>query len=61
MGNKAVQEAHAAATYIDAETAVVVAPLGYTLASRQLAAKLGVLLLHHSELANLEALLEKPK
>ncbi|MET3594651.1 hypothetical protein ABID26_004059 [Mesorhizobium shonense] len=57
VGNKAVQEVHAAAGYVDAAHAVVVSSGDYTPSARQLAAKLGVLLLHHSQLPKLEALL----
>ena len=53
IGNKAVQEAHAAAGFVDAGHAVVVSNADYTRSAEQLAAKLGVLLLHHSELPDL--------
>jgi restriction system protein len=53
VGNKAVQEAHAAAGYSDADYAVVVSNRDFTNAADQLARKLGVLLLHHSELRDL--------
>jgi restriction system protein len=58
VGNKAVQEAHAAAGYSDADYAVVVSNRDFTNAAEQLARKLGVLLLHHSELPDLAAMLE---
>lgn len=57
IGNKAIQEVHAAAAFIDATHAAVVAPADYTRAARQLAGKLGVLLLHHTQLSKLEELL----
>jgi restriction system protein len=57
IGNKAVQEAHAAAGFVDAHYAVVASNAPYTRSAEQLAAKLGVLLLHHSELPELERLL----
>ncbi|CAM5775061.1 hypothetical protein LMIY3S_04834 [Labrys miyagiensis] len=59
VGNKAVQEAHAAAGYSDADYAVVVSNRDFTKAAEQLARKLGVLLLHHSELADLAEILER--
>jgi restriction system protein len=57
IGNKAVQEAHAAAGFVDASHAVVASNAQYTRSAEQLAAKLGVLLLHHSELPELQRLL----
>jgi restriction system protein len=57
VGNKAVQEIHAAAAFIEADRAVVVSNADYTLSARQLAAKLGVLLVHHSHLPELGILL----
>ncbi|MCX8998152.1 restriction endonuclease [Rhizobiaceae bacterium BDR2-2] len=57
VGNKAIQEVHAAAAFIDATHAAVVAPSDYTRAARQLAGKLGVLLLHHTQLSKLDELL----
>jgi restriction system protein len=57
VGNKAVQEVHAAAGFIEAAHAVVVSNGDYTRSAEHLAQKLGVLLLHHSELAGLDALL----
>ncbi|MHA6685343.1 restriction endonuclease [Mesorhizobium sp. A556] len=57
VGNKAVQEVHAAAGFTEAGHAVVVSNGAYTAAARQLAAKLGVLLLHHSQLAKLDEIL----
>lgn len=58
IGNKAIQEVHAAAAFIDATHAAVVAPADYTRAARQLAGKLGVLLIHHTQLARLEELVK---
>ncbi len=57
VGNKAIQEIHAAAAFVDAGHAVVVAPGEYTRAARQLAGKVGVHLLHHSQLGKLDELL----
>lgn len=57
VGNKAIQEVHAAAAFIDATHAAVVAPTDYTRAARQLAGKLNVLLLHHAQLSGLEKML----
>ncbi|MDQ0395828.1 restriction endonuclease [Labrys monachus] len=59
VGNKAVQEAHAAAGYSDADHAAVVSNRDFTAAAEQLARKLGVLLLHHSELPELHATLAR--
>jgi restriction system protein len=59
VGNKAVQEAHAAAGYSDADRAVVVSNRDFTNSAEQLARKLGVLLLHHSELPELRAMLAR--
>lgn len=56
VGNKAVQEAHAAAGFVDATHAAVVSNADYTRSAVQLARKLGVLLLHHSELPDLDRL-----
>ena len=57
VGNKAVQEAHAAAGFADADLAAVVSNREFTRAAEQLAAKLGVLLLHHTELDDLDRVL----
>ena len=57
VGNKAVQEAHAAAGYSDADHAAVVSNRDFTASAEQLARKLGVLLLHHSELPELRSML----
>lgn len=53
VGNKAVQEAHAGKGFMDATAAVVVTNSSYTPSAKQLAARLGVLLLHHDELGEL--------
>jgi restriction system protein len=58
VGNKAVQEIHAAAAYVDAGHAVVVTNGNYTPAARRLASKLGVMLLHDSQLPKLDGLLD---
>jgi len=54
VGNKAVQEAHAAAGFVDASLAGVVTNADFTRSAEALAHKLGVLLLHHSDLTRLE-------
>jgi restriction system protein len=54
VGNKAVQEAYAAAAFQDAPYAVVVTNSVYTKSAHQLAHKNGVLLMHHSDLDRLE-------
>ena len=54
VGNKAVQEVTSGATFQNADHAVVVSNSSYTTSARQLAAKSGVLLLHHSELDQLD-------
>ncbi len=51
VGNDAVQQIYAGARFYGAQAAAVVAPNGYTTAARQLANTLGVLCLHHDELA----------
>jgi restriction system protein len=59
VGNKAVQEVTSGATFHNAEYSVVVSNSTYTTSARQLAAKSGVLLLHHSELGRLEEMLDR--
>jgi restriction system protein len=54
VGNKAVQEAYAAAAFQDAPYAVVVTNSVYTKSAHQLAHKNGVLLMHHSDLERLD-------
>jgi restriction system protein len=54
VGNKAVQEAYAAAAFQDALYAVVVTNSVYTKSAHQLAHKNGVLLMHHSDLERLD-------
>jgi restriction system protein len=54
VGNKAVQEAHAAADYAEASYAAVVTNADFTRSAEALAQKLGVLLLHHSDLPALD-------
>ena len=61
VGNKAVQEAHAAAGFADADLAAVVSNRDFTRSAEQLAAKLGVLLLHHTELDDLDRVLPQPR
>jgi restriction system protein len=59
VGNKAVQEAHAAASYVEAAYAAVVTNAAFTRSAEALAHKLGVFLLHHSELTRLDELIER--
>ncbi len=54
VGNKAVQEAYAAARFQDAGYAVVVTNSIFTKSARQLANKNGILLMHHDDLSSLE-------
>ena len=54
VGNKAVQEVFAAKGFAKAKAAAVVSNAGYTRAAKELANSLGVELLHHSELSELE-------
>ena len=54
VGNKAVQEAYAAAAFQDAPYAVVVTNSVFTKSAHQLAHKKGVLLMHHTDLPQLE-------
>lgn len=56
VGNKAVQEAFTAKTYEQAHLAAVVSNSAYTVPAQQLAKSSGVLLLHYSELRNMDAL-----
>lgn len=59
VGNKAVQEAHSALGLYAGHVACVVAPSGFTPQARREANGLAVKLLHHSELTNLDNILEK--
>ncbi|WP_201842943.1 restriction endonuclease [Microvirga zambiensis] len=54
VGNRAVQEAYAAAAFQDAPYAVVVTNSVFTRSAHQLAHKNGVLLMHHTDLPRLE-------
>jgi restriction system protein len=54
VGNKAVQEAYAAAAFQDAHYAVVVTNSVFTKSAHQLAHKNGVLLMHYTDLPKLE-------
>jgi restriction system protein len=54
VGNKAVQEAAAARAHEQAEFAAVVSNSQYTSSAQQLAATNKVLLLHHSDLSNID-------
>ena len=56
VGNKAVQEAHAALGFHAGARAAVVSNASFTRAARQLADANGVLLLHHHQLADLSRL-----
>lgn len=56
VGNKAVQEIHAAKGFYGAHFAAVVTNSTYTKSARKLADNLGVILLHHDELSVLDAL-----
>lgn len=59
VGNKAVQEVVAARNYERARFGIVVSNNSYTAPAQALASTNGVHLLHHRELAGLEALLRK--
>lgn len=56
VGNKAVQEAHAAMSFAAAHRAAVVSNQAYTPSARQLARSTGVLLLHFTDLAQADQL-----
>lgn len=58
VGNKAVQEIAAGKAHAQAHRGVVVTNSRYTSPAEQLASANGVLLLHYSDLANLETLLQ---
>jgi uncharacterized protein/peptidoglycan hydrolase-like protein with peptidoglycan-binding domain len=58
VGNKAVQEIAAARTHEKADWAVVVSNNRYTPSAQELATTNNVLLLHHSDLRNIDELLE---
>ncbi len=57
IGNKAVQEVHSGRTFVGATCAAVVSNQGYTRSARELALKANVLLLHFTELREIERLL----
>ncbi len=57
VGNKAVQEAHAALGFHASDRAAVVSNASFTRSARQLAQSTGVTLLHHDQLADLDRLL----
>jgi restriction system protein len=59
VGNKAVQEAYAAAGFQDAHYAVVTTNSIFTKSALQLAHKNNVVLMHHEDLAGLEDVLAK--
>ena len=54
VGNKAVQEAHTAKYFYNANHAIVVSNASYTNSAKVVANKLGVLLIHHNELSALD-------
>jgi hypothetical protein len=60
VGNKAVQEAHAAKAFARAHKAAVVSNMGYTPAAHRLAKSTGVLLLHFTDLASADQLFGVP-
>ena len=57
VGNKAVQEAHAAVGYHAGDRAAVVSNATFTRSARQLAQANGVILMHHDQLADLGRLI----
>lgn len=57
VGNKAVQEAHAAKTHYNATKAIVISNARYTRSAKELANSLNVLLLHHDQIPKLDVLL----
>lgn len=59
VGNKAVQEAHAARTHFGAAHAAVVSNADFTRAARDLASSTGILLLHHSQLGDIDRLIRR--
>ena len=59
VGNKAVQEAHAAMAFHAGDRAAVVSNALFTRSAQQLARVSGVLLLHHDELADLDRLIRQ--
>ena len=61
VGNKAVQEATAARAHEQGTHGIVVTNQSYTSAARQLASTNGILLLHYSELRNLNTLVCKDR
>ncbi len=61
IGNKAVQEVISAKVYKRATSAAVVSNQPYTPAARELAQRAGVLLLHFSDLRNIDRLLGLPE
>ena len=53
VGNKAVQEIYAGASFVQTDFCAVVSNTSFTISAKQLAQKLGVLLLHKKDLPNL--------
>ncbi len=59
VGNKAVQEAHAALGFHAGDRAAVVSNASFTRAAQELARATGVLLLHHDQLPDLDLLMRR--
>jgi restriction system protein len=57
VGNKAVQEAAAGRLHEQAQYAFVVSNNDYTRSARQLATTTGVILIHHTDLRNIDSIL----
>jgi Restriction endonuclease len=60
VGNKAVQEVFAGKGYVGADIGVVVSNTTFTPQAKELASNLGVLLLHHDELPELQRRIPHP-
>lgn len=54
VGNKAIQEAHAAKAFYSSNYAAVITNSSFSLSAKQLAASVGVHILHHSQLKDLD-------
>jgi HJR/Mrr/RecB family endonuclease len=57
VGNKAVQEAHAGKDFFNADLGIVVSNAAFTQSARELAASLKIILLHHSQLEEIDRVL----
>jgi restriction system protein len=57
IGNKAVQEIHAGKDFLKADLGIVLSNADFTSAARELAASLNVLLMHYSQLEELDRIL----